>query len=291
MWPPASRPRLLRIALQALVARFKHGGRHRGARPPHRVQILRQEAPRQRPLQDPLHPRTEKREEYGHPYPEKAKDEEMSGPPYALQRLSAIINFSGGRSSAFMLHHLLEHDDGRLQAKSALGVKPPCGGSLGSYFLIIKREKPPHDNQRAGFPPVTDVLDSERPIDRLPPPEIRHVRPPPLTGQGVSTSVPWISFTGPPEYPIHLRDHPAPRPGCGNRGPCLRPFAPGWVSAIAGHRRSVRRRIADCRPLAVSLHAGPLCAGPAGRSWGRRRVALWCLTARRATVARFVLCG
>ena len=70
---------------------------------PHRVQILRQEAPRQRPLQDPLHPRTERREEYGPPYPETAKDEEMSGPPYALQRLPAIINFSGGRSSAFML--------------------------------------------------------------------------------------------------------------------------------------------------------------------------------------------
>ena len=88
--------RLLRIALPALVARFQHGGSHRGARPPHRVQILRQEAPRQRPLQDPLHPRTERREEYGQPYPEKAKDEEMSGPPYALQRLPAIINFSGG---------------------------------------------------------------------------------------------------------------------------------------------------------------------------------------------------
>ena len=41
----------------------------------------------------------------------------MSGPPYALQRLPAILNFSGGRSSAFMLHHLLEHDDGRLHAK------------------------------------------------------------------------------------------------------------------------------------------------------------------------------
>ena len=27
----------------------------------------------------------------------------MSGPPDALQRLAAIINFSGGRSSAFML--------------------------------------------------------------------------------------------------------------------------------------------------------------------------------------------
>ena len=74
--------RLLRIALPALVARFQHGGSHRGAPPPHRVQILRQEAPRQRPLQDPLHPRTERREEYGQ--------------PYALQRLPAIINFSGG---------------------------------------------------------------------------------------------------------------------------------------------------------------------------------------------------
>ena len=41
----------------------------------------------------------------------------MSGPPDALQRLPAILNFSGGRSSAFMLYHLLEHDDGRLQAK------------------------------------------------------------------------------------------------------------------------------------------------------------------------------
>ena len=41
----------------------------------------------------------------------------MSGQPYALQSLPAIINFSGGRSSAFMLHHILEHDDGRLHAK------------------------------------------------------------------------------------------------------------------------------------------------------------------------------
>ena len=40
----------------------------------------------------------------------------MSGPPYALQRLPAILNFSGGRSTAFMLYHLLEHDDGRLHS-------------------------------------------------------------------------------------------------------------------------------------------------------------------------------
>ena len=35
--------------------------------------ILRQEASRQRPLQDPLHPRTERREEYGHPYRRRKK--------------------------------------------------------------------------------------------------------------------------------------------------------------------------------------------------------------------------
>ena len=136
VWPPASRPRLLRIALPALVARCQHGGRHRGARPPHRVQILRQEAPRQRPLQDPLHPRTERREEYG--------------PPDALQRLPAIINFSGGRSSAFMLYHLLEHDDGRLQAKRPW---------------------------------------SQATLWQQPWPEIRHVPPPPLTnGHSLSTA-------------------------------------------------------------------------------------------------------
>ena len=72
--------------------------------------------------------------------------------------------------------------------RSALGVKPPCGSSLGSYFLVIKREKPPPDNQHSGFPPLADVLDSERPIDRLPT-EIRHVRPPPLTnGHSLSTA-------------------------------------------------------------------------------------------------------
>ena len=91
----------------------------------------------------------------------------MSGPPDALQRLPAIINFSGGRSSAFMLHHLLEHDDGRLHAK-----RPWSQATLWQRpwqrFLVIKREKPPHDNQRAGFPPLAEVLDSERPIDRPP---------------------------------------------------------------------------------------------------------------------------
>ena len=44
----------------------------------------------------------------------------MSGAPDALQRLPAIINFSGGRSSAFMLHHLLEHDDGRLSVDAVV---------------------------------------------------------------------------------------------------------------------------------------------------------------------------
>ena len=58
----------------------------------------------------------------------------MSGPPDELQSLPAIVNFSGGRSSAFMLYHLLEHDDDRYR-RSALGVKPPCGSGLGSYFL------------------------------------------------------------------------------------------------------------------------------------------------------------
>ena len=46
----------------------------------------------------------------------------MSGPPYALQRLAAILNFSGGRSSAFMLHHLLEHDDGHLVAAALAAI-------------------------------------------------------------------------------------------------------------------------------------------------------------------------
>ena len=32
----------------------------------------------------------------------------------------------------------------------------------------IKREKPPHHDRRSRFPPVTDILDSERPIERLP---------------------------------------------------------------------------------------------------------------------------
>ena len=57
-----------------------------------------------------------------------------------------------------------------------------------TLYYLVKREKPPHDNQRGGFPPLADVLDSERPIDRLPP-EIRHVRPPPLTnGHSLSTA-------------------------------------------------------------------------------------------------------
>ena len=43
----------------------------------------------------------------------------MSGPPYELQSLPAIVNFSGGRSSAFMLYHILEHYDGRLHAKTS----------------------------------------------------------------------------------------------------------------------------------------------------------------------------
>ena len=85
----------------------------------------------------------------------------MSGPPYELQSLPAIINFSGGRSSAFMLYHLLEHDDGHLHAK-----RPWSQATLWQQpwqrFLVIKREKPPHDNQRAGFPPLADVLASPR---------------------------------------------------------------------------------------------------------------------------------
>ena len=88
----------------------------------------------------------------------------MSGQPYELQSLPAIINFSGGRSS----DHILEHDDGRLHAK-----RPWSQATLWQRpwqrFLVIKREKPPHDNQRGGFPPLAEVLDSERPIDRLPP--------------------------------------------------------------------------------------------------------------------------
>ena len=31
----------------------------------------------------------------------------------------------------------------------------------------IKREKPPHDDRHSRFPPVTDILDSERPVKRL----------------------------------------------------------------------------------------------------------------------------
>ena len=92
----------------------------------------------------------------------------MSGPPYELQRLPAILNFSGGRSSAFMLYHLLEHYDGRLHAK-LLWSQATLWQRPWQLFLVIKREKPPHDNQRGGFPPLADVLDSERPIDRLPP--------------------------------------------------------------------------------------------------------------------------
>ena len=93
----------------------------------------------------------------------------MSGPPDALQRLPAIINFSGGRSSAFMLHHLLEHDDGRLQAK-----RPWSQATLWQQpwqlFLVLKREKPPHDNPRGGFPPLADVLASPPPGNPARPP-------------------------------------------------------------------------------------------------------------------------
>ena len=32
----------------------------------------------------------------------------------------------------------------------------------------IKREKPPHHDRSSGLSPVADVLDSERPIERLP---------------------------------------------------------------------------------------------------------------------------
>ena len=45
-----------------------------------------------------------------------------------------------------------------------LGGKPV---QAGMFQDVIKREKPPHDNQRSGFPPVTDVLDSERTINPL----------------------------------------------------------------------------------------------------------------------------
>ncbi len=31
----------------------------------------------------------------------------------------------------------------------------------------IKREKPPPQNGNGSFPPVPDILDSERPVDRL----------------------------------------------------------------------------------------------------------------------------
>ena len=67
----------------------------------------------------------------------------MSGPPYALQRLPAILNFSGGRSSAFMLYHLLEHYDGRLHAK-LLWSQATLWQQPRQRFLVIKREKPPY---------------------------------------------------------------------------------------------------------------------------------------------------
>ena len=43
----------------------------------------------------------------------------------ALQRLPAILNFSGGRSSAFMLYHILDH---RRKA-GTLVVMPKSGTS------------------------------------------------------------------------------------------------------------------------------------------------------------------
>ena len=92
----------------------------------------------------------------------------MSGAPDARQRLPALINFSGaGRPRSCSTTSL--NPTTAAYRRSALGVKPPCGSSLGSYFLVLKREQPPPDNQHSGFPPLADVLDSERPIDRLPP--------------------------------------------------------------------------------------------------------------------------
>ena len=91
----------------------------------------------------------------------------MSGPPDALQRLPAIINFSGaGRqrscSTTSSNTTTAAYKAKRPWSQATLWQRP------WQLFLVIKREKPPSDNQRAGFPPLADVLDSERPIDRLP---------------------------------------------------------------------------------------------------------------------------
>ena len=73
----------------------------------------------------------------------------MSGPPYARQRLAAIINFSGGQ--VVSVH---------APPPPRTRRRPPCGSSLGSYFLYSSEKKPPHDNPRGGFPPLADVLAS-----------------------------------------------------------------------------------------------------------------------------------
>ena len=74
----------------------------------------------------------------------------MSGPPYALQRLPAIINFSGGRSSAFMLYHLLEHDDGHLVAAAlarSRGLDQRL--TLGAFHRSSTRRAPGNASSRA----------------------------------------------------------------------------------------------------------------------------------------------
>ena len=38
---------------------------------------------------------------------------------------------------------------------------------IGMFEDKIERQKPPHDNRRAGPSPVADVLDAKRPVDRV----------------------------------------------------------------------------------------------------------------------------
>ena len=93
----------------------------------------------------------------------------MSAPPDARQRLAAISNCSGGRSSAFMLHHLLEPDDGRPQAK-----RPWSQATLWQrpwqLFLVLKREKPPLWRQ-------TSAIHSAAPDDETADDSSRALRP------------------------------------------------------------------------------------------------------------------
>ena len=73
------------------------------------------------------------------------------------------------------------------------------------------------------------------------------------------------------QHRVRSGHRPATRRRARNRGPRVRPLATGRRGTVPGRRRGLGRRDADHRPMAIPLHARPLCRGQLARLGGDRR--------------------